>query len=68
MASYSLLFLRNGERVGNCAMTLVDDLDALDAAYRLCARFAVEVWQSDRCVARVKQFGAPPATHDRHSG
>ena len=44
-----------------------DDLDALDAAQKLSARQAVEVWQGDRRVARVNRADGPLRTLDRQS-
>lgn len=45
---------RNGEAVGKIARRFADDLDALDAAYEVCAQQAVDVWQGDRLVASVR--------------
>jgi hypothetical protein len=44
-----------------------DDLDALDAAQKFSTRYAVEVWQGDRRVARVNLADGPLRTLDRQS-
>lgn len=45
-----------------------DDLTALSEAERLCATYALEVWDGNRKVARVKQGNAPLTAQDRVCG
>lgn len=61
------LFDRHNIRIRVRAWRGKDDLDALDAAQRLSARHAVEVWQGDRRVARVNLRDRPLRTRDRQS-
>ena len=44
-----------------------DDLAALLEAERDCEKFAVEIWQGERRVARVKLGNAPLESQDRMS-
>jgi hypothetical protein len=45
-----------------------DDLDALAEAERLSATHAVEIWDGERRVARVKKGNLPLASMDRLAG
>lgn len=47
---------------------LADDLVALDLAERLCASNAVEVWDGERRVLRVKRENAMAIPSDRFPG
>ena len=54
VASYRFLFLgEHREAVGLDIQNCKDDLDALDAAQKLCKKNGVEVWDGSRLVAYV---------------
>jgi hypothetical protein len=68
MTLYSLFLFRNGKPAGKVSRHCADDLDALDAARRLCADHTVEVYCDNMLIARVKQGDQPPAVTDRYAG
>lgn len=66
--SYSLRLLDpEGRVVSRRSLPLHDDLDALDEAVRHARSQAVEVWQGQRLVARVKPGNAPLDVNDNRS-
>ncbi len=65
---YKLYRLDNsGHIVSGRDIVVRDDLAALQEAEKDCERFAVEVWQGGRRVARVKIGDAPLGPEDRMS-
>ena len=57
MASYKLLFLRDGEPIGQLSRHCADDADAIEAARQVSEEYTVEVCQDGRLVARVMRDG-----------
>ena len=68
MATYKLFLMRGGGPVGQQERECHDDLEALEAARDLCGDHAVEVWQGERLIARVKHRDEPLNVRDAHSG
>ena len=65
---YKLYRLDNsGHIVSGRDVVADDDLTVLQEAEKDCERYAVEIWQGARRVARVKIGNAPLATEDRMS-
>lgn len=54
------LLKESGEIVREESHDCIEDLDALNVAYVLCIEYAVEVWQDERFVARLKCGERPP--------
>lgn len=68
MNSYDIYSLYEGTRsVGKRSVECRDDLDALAAAKQQSAKQAVEVWEGNRFVARVKQNDAELTAEDAQS-
>jgi hypothetical protein len=53
--------------IGRHTLECADDLDALEKAQKLSTEYAIEIWSTDRRVARVKKHDAPLVTSDRAS-
>jgi len=68
MASYQLFLFRDGELVGKVSRHCADDLDALEAARKLCGDHAVELYCDGKLIARVKHGDEPLNVRDLHSG
>jgi hypothetical protein len=59
MTAYKLFLFNDGELIGRLTRELADDLDAVDFAYDLCRNHAIDVFDGERLVARVKQGSEP---------
>lgn len=59
MTAYKLFLFSDGELIGRLTRELADDVDAVDFAYDLCRNHAIDVFDGERLVARVKQGSAP---------
>jgi hypothetical protein len=68
MSRYKLFLMRDGAPVRQVERECADDLDALAAARDLCAEHAVELWQDDRLIARVKRNDEPLNVRDSALG
>ena len=68
MALYHLFFQHHGEFIGPVPSECTDDLEALEVARGMSANYGVQVWLSDRFVARVKKGDTPLTIHDLQSG
>ncbi|MGZ5929410.1 MAG: hypothetical protein ACXWLX_09355 [Rhizomicrobium sp.] len=65
MSFYSIhAFDQKGDVALSHIVRCNDDLDALSAGIRRSRTHAIEIWQDDRFVARVKLGNAPLATAD----
>jgi hypothetical protein len=68
MSFYSIHALdRQGEVALSHVVRCSDDLDALSAGIRRSSSYAIEIWQDERFVARVKLGNAPLETADMSS-
>ena len=68
MPTYKMFLMRDGAPASQQERECRDDLDALEAARDLCAEHAVEVWQDNRLIARVKRNDEALTVLDAHSG
>lgn len=68
MSSYSIhAFDQEGDVALSHTIRCSDDLDALSAGIRCSNTHAIEIWQDERFVARVKLGNAPLEAADTHS-
>lgn len=65
MTAYRFFFFDVFRLVRELQFSYADDLDALDAARRRCANFAIEVYDANRFVARVNVNDEPPGVGDQ---
>lgn len=55
MGSYKLFLFRDGELSGSLVRECAEDQDALEIAYTVSRDHAVEIFDGERLVARLKQ-------------
>ena len=67
MNSYDIYRLYEGRAAAKKSVECRDDLDALAAAKKESGPQALEVWEGDRFVARVKENGAALTAEDTQS-
>ncbi len=67
MSCYSIRsFHQNASVIVSRSVRCKDDLAALDEGIRRSVRHAIEIWQGERLVARVKQGNAALDSSDTH--